>query len=419
MKLQIETWVLDKGYSTNIRKLFSESVICYRNGAYRASLIFSYIGFLTIIKETIVKAHIPPSFTEPEWKSLIAKIQNDDLWEKEVYESLIRVSKPIFTLNEDLKLQLRYWKDRRNDCAHFKHNEIENQHTESFWSFIKSNIPKMTVEGGMETLLNKFDEHFDDTKTPPDADFTYLVKEISNSVLTHELIDFFKKLKTRLDGRRFWYPDSDALKTYCKILDVADPIIQETLINYLKLENRDLAFLNVYPEKILQLNFSSTELRAMWKSRIYNKSLNINPFNIFSGLLRQNLIPKNEIDEANKEIFNRFHQVDYRNLPESKDFETLKANGFFEAIYNIAIEEKDLTDFMWVNGKCDLIISFIENQPVSLKTVKCIFEMADRSNPSQWLIKALNITFSNIPDLKVQFHKLATLNNIKIPYDFK
>jgi hypothetical protein len=23
----------------------------------------------------------------------------------------------------------------------------------------------MTVEGGMETLLNKFDDHFDDTKT--------------------------------------------------------------------------------------------------------------------------------------------------------------------------------------------------------------------------------------------------------------
>ena len=79
MKLEIENWVLNKGYSNNIRKLFSESVICYRNGAYRASLIFSYIGFLTIIKETIVRAQPTTGFSIPEWKNLISKINNDDL----------------------------------------------------------------------------------------------------------------------------------------------------------------------------------------------------------------------------------------------------------------------------------------------------------------------------------------------------
>ncbi len=221
MKLQIEIWVLEKSYTNNISKLFNESVICYRNGAYRASLIFSYIGFLTIIKETIVKAKRPAAFTEPEWKNLISNINNDELWEKEVYEALIRVNKPIFPLNDDLKLQLRYWKDRRNDCAHFKSNEIESQHTEAFWSFIKSNVPKMTVEGGMETLLNKFNEHFDNTKTPPDADFTHLAKEIEVSVQKNELKDFLKKL-TNIVYIRSFHSNVEVSKVYCKILDVAD-----------------------------------------------------------------------------------------------------------------------------------------------------------------------------------------------------
>lgn len=419
MKLHIENWVVEKGYSNNIRKLFNESVICYRNGAYRASLLFSYIGFLTIIKETIIKSQRPSAFNEQEWNNLISKINNDELWEKEVFEVLIRTTKPIFPLNEDLRLQLRYWKDRRNDCAHFKYNEIESHHTDAFWSFIKSNIPKITVEGGVETLLNKFDEHFDDTKTPPNADFTHLVKEIENSVQFSELEDFFTKLKIRIGERRWWYSDSDILKVYAKILDISDTRTQEDLINYLKKENRDVNFLNSYPDKVLQLNYSPSEIRIMWKNRIYNISSNINPFNVLSGLLRHNLIPKEQIEEANKVIFEHYSQTNYHKLPESKDIDTLKANRFFETVYQIAIVEKDLSDFMWVNGKCDLIISFIENYPLNINTVKCVFEMTDRANPSQWLVRELKNTFSNMADLKSQFHSIATSNGIKIPNDFK
>lgn len=419
MKLQIEFWVLEKGYSNNIRKLFNESVVCYRNGAYRASLIFSYIGFLTIIKETIIKSQRPITFTEPEWNSIISNINNDELWEKEVFDTLIRTRKPIFPLTEDLKLQLRFWKDRRNDCAHFKHNEIESHHTEAFWSFIKSNIPKMTVEGGMATLLNKFDEHFDDTKTPVNADFTHLVKEIETSVLTINLNDFFADLKTRIDGRRWWYGDSDTLKVYSKILDVADARTQEALVDYLKKEERDIKYLNVYPDKVNQLNYTVSEIRTIWKTRIYNKSIAINPFNIFSGLLRHSLIPKEQIEEANKEIFGHFSQTDYHKLPERKDIDTLKANSFFETVFKIAIVEKDLRDFMWVNSKCDLIISFIENFPLNAQIVKCVFEMSQRANPSQWLVRELKNSFSNMPDLKIQFHNIATSNSIAIPTEFR
>lgn len=419
MKLHIESWVEEKGYSTNIKGLFSESVICYRNGAYRASLIFSYIGFLTIIKETIIKSQRPSTFIEAEWLAIIAKLNNDDTWEKEVFEVLIKATKPIFPLNEDLRLQLRYWKDRRNDCAHFKQNEIESHHTEAFWSFIKSNLPKMTVEGGAESLLNKFEAHFDETKTPSGEDFAYLVKEIENSVLITELHYFFKKLKFRIDSTRFWHSDSDAAKVYCKILDITNHKIQESLVDYLKQEERDIKFLNSFPEKVLQLNYSTADIRTLWKERIYDSALSINPFNIYSGLLRNNLIPSGQISEANRELFNSFSQSTNRKLPEGKDIETLKANGFFDTVFKIAIEEKDLSKYSWVNEKCDLIISFIENYPLNLKTVKSICEMAERTNFSQWLVKALQDTFANSPDLKTEFHKIATSNSIKIPTVFK
>lgn len=187
----------------------------------------------------------------------------------------------------------------------------------------------------------------------------------------------------------------------------------------MKQDDRDIKFLSAFPDKILQLNYSQADIRTLWKSHIYDKSSNINAFNILAGLFRHNLIPKEQIEEANREMFNHFNQTDYHKLPESKDIDILKANNFFETVYKISILEKNLNDFMWVNSKCDLIISFIENYPVNINTVKCVFDMVDRTNPSQWLVKELKNTFTNIPDLKVEFHTIATTNNLKIPNDFK
>lgn len=419
MRLPIENWIQEKGYTTNVRKLFNESVTCYRNGAYRASLIFSYIGFLTIIKETLIKAKRPSAFAESEWNSIIHNINKDDLWEKEVYEALIRTSKPIFPLNDDLRNQLKYWKDRRNDCAHFKNNEIESHHTESFWSFIKSNVPKMTVEGGMETLLNKFEIHFDETKTPPNADYTNLVKEIENSVLKSELNDFFAKLKMRIDRRRWWNSDSDSMKVYCKILDTSSSTIQEAITDFIKQENRDLRLLDSFPNKIMQLNYNPTEIRNLWKERINANKDICNPFNIYCELLRQNLIPKDEISEANVELFLGFSQTYQYRLPEEKDYIILNENGFFEKVFHIAIESKKLRDYKWVNSKCDLIVLFISIYPLNKTTVECVCKMTESEYPSQWLVRELKNLFSNQIDLKKDFHKIADDNAISIPFDFK
>lgn len=419
MKLEIESWLSEKQYSLNIRKLFSESVICYRNGAYRASLIFSYIGFLTIVKEILIRSQRPAVFKESEWDAIIKNLNNDDLWEKEVYEALIRSKKPIFPLSEDLRLQLKYWKDRRNDCAHFKRNEIESHHTESFWSFIKSNVPKITVEGGEESLLNRFDEHFDDTKTPPNKDYSHLIVEISTSVPIESIENFLDRLKRRIDDRLWWYTDSHALNVYSKILDIAEPEIQEALINFLKKENRDISFIAAHPEQINRLNYSEKEIRKLWKTRLANKSFGINPLKIYSGLLKSKLIPSDQIEEANECLFNFFSQKDYHFLPESTDIDTLKSNGFFKSIFKIAIQQKDLKKFLWVNSKCDLIISFIENEKLTVETVNSICKMGLSSNPSQWLIRELANTFTNMPGKKSEFNSIAKTNGIKTPLDLK
>jgi hypothetical protein len=419
MKLTIEKWLLDRGYSSNVKKLFNESVVCYKNDANRAALIFSYIGFLTILKETIIKSQIPSNYTVVEWKDLINRINNDELWESNVFDLTQNTKKPLFLISDDLRLQIRYWKDRRNDCAHFKKNEIESYHVDSFWSFIQSNIPKITIEGGIASLLNKFDIHFDFTQTPPNSSFDHLIKEIPSSVLANEKGDFISKLEKTIEGD-FYFDSINTRKVYNRIFEIGDENTKEELRDFLlKKDAEYLVFLNSYPDKISYFDFKPNEVRAIWTTKIYSKSILINPFNIYSGLLRSGLISGNEIEEANKALFNKFSQTTFHNLPEGKDIDTLKDNGFFDIIHKTAIIEKDLKSFMWVNSKCDLIILHFKHIPFSLDTVKSICNMAVSTNPSQWLVKELKTLFINRPALKVSFIDLANKNSIPIPKDFK
>jgi hypothetical protein len=106
-------------------------------------------------------------------------------------------------------------------------------------------------------------------------------------------------------------------------------------------------------------------------------------------------------------------------LPELKDIDTLKANGFFNNIYNVAIIEKKLKGFMWVNSKCDLIILHFKHIPFSPETVKIVCTMATNPNPSQWLIKELKNLFHSSPDIKLRFIEIANLQSIPIPKEFK
>ncbi|MCS5421574.1 MULTISPECIES: hypothetical protein [Psychrilyobacter] len=120
------------------------------------------------VRYKIINSNRPENYPVDRWESdVLHKISSEETWDKNVFEILIRSRNPIFNLSEGLKTQLYYWKDRRNDCTHFKENEISYSHIEAFWLFIKSNFEKLSVNGNVEDLLNKFKVHFDDSKTIP------------------------------------------------------------------------------------------------------------------------------------------------------------------------------------------------------------------------------------------------------------
>lgn len=416
MTLPFEDWFNQRKYGTSVSALLNEAFICFKNAAYRASLLFSYLGFMTIIKELIIKSSKPAAIPQGRWDDIIRKLQSDDTWEKAVYEELINSSSPIFSINEDIRQQVKYWKDRRNDCAHFKDNNIEGHHTEAFWSFVKSNLLKITIEGGKQSLLNKFARHYDPTFTPPNADVTPLIKEIDEAVQKAELPAFWHELINRVDPwGLIFYGESQATLIVKKVFENCSGETKDSLATFLKANKGDLAIISLYPDKIHYLNYTSHEIREIWRSRIFNQKSTA--FSIYGTLLRNSLIPANEIEEANRHIIDNL--TEYRPVDDLTHV-ALATNGFGNALYEIAIKNDRLRNwFHWVNPRADMIGYYIEKYPLQEQTVEVICEMYTRDTYSFWLGERLVRIFKENPVKKKEFHDIANNEGFAIPTELQ
>jgi hypothetical protein len=414
MKLPFEEWISQKKYSKNVSTLFDEAFVCYRNAAYKASLLFSYLAFLTIIKEVIITSSKPAIVPQRRWEDIIKRLQNDDSWEKAVYEELINNSSPVFNINDSIRQQIKYWKDRRNDCAHFKSNDIESHHTEAFWSFIRSNLLKITIEGGAENLLNKFEKHFDQTFTPPDSDVSPLVREIDGTIDLLELPGFWPALLTRIDLLGFvFFGESDFTKVVNRVFECCAERVRESLADFLKSNKYDLYIISIYPDKINQLNYNPTEIRQIWRTRIWENKSNV--FSIYGALLRNSLIPASEIQEANAYVIAKGTDCYPHDEPTHL---ALAGNGFGDVLFEIAVHSQRLADwFNWVNPRVDLLAYYLEKYTLREETVEVICEMYGRPKYSYWLAERLTRIFAKNSQKKMEFIEIATRNGYSIPQE--
>ena len=138
----------------------------------------------------------------------------------------------------------------------------------------------------------------------------------------------------------------------------------------------------------------------------------MNPLSVYYALLKNELIPKEQIQDSNKSLFNIYNQQDYCFFPENEHIDTLKVNGYFETIKQEILKVRD-DDFMWFNKKCDLIKVFIKIQGFDKEVTECIANMSISSYPSQWLLRELKGLFFSNPSIKAAFQNLENQNNLK------
>jgi hypothetical protein len=78
VKLEFENWVESQGFTQEVKDLFNESILCYKASAYRASLLYSYLAFQTILKLRILEATKPEHYHEKAWEAICNNLRKEE-----------------------------------------------------------------------------------------------------------------------------------------------------------------------------------------------------------------------------------------------------------------------------------------------------------------------------------------------------
>lgn len=421
MKLKFETWIVENHFPENAKNLFGTSVDCYKAQAYSASFLMAYLGFLVTLKERVMSAEKPNLFPSAVWKNLMANLKNEDRWEESIFDASMQKEKtdsakpanktqdPVFVINDNLRTQIRYWKDRRNDCVHNKDNIITISHVETFWTFLESNLQKITVEGGKFTLLNKFKRHFDSSYTAANEEIDPLIKEIRSAVSKNEREEFWEQLFFNVAD--LWdYSNEFTLIT--KILKINDPEISQSLILHLKSDEKFLkAYINEHPSIIGLLGYTKAEIRNFWNTKIGNMS---NVMAVYASLLRNNLIPAEEIKEANAKM-----AYYYKYTESADDHYILSSYGFGEVLYELLFvynngSNRKYWEFM--NTHYILYTKYIESYELKDEVVKVLCEELGKTEwVSYFLRESLDRLFTRNPSKMREFKEKASRINLALP----
>ncbi len=378
------SWIEQQDIAEPALALFDEGMICYAAGAYRAAVVFSYLGVLRTMAHRLMVAARPSEFSEKYWGELQRKVREDGAWESTILDAMV-MEKPgsIFLIDDDIREQLRYWRSRRNDAAHARTNEIDAPHVEALWLFAKSNLPRLIVAGSRAGLHERFRRHFDPSYTPRDADFAHLVAEIPIAVRAAEYADFLRDvflLTGDIDDE--WqgspYMSSDGGKLIDYILDLNNEQLTWSLTAVLDGDQQLLiaAILRV-PRLTVHYYGRGSFIRKLWHDLLpFEQEPGFDPINrslgVVAYLLRNDMIPASQRDEAFEHIIQKIHEGISHSDYTDDVMDALAPYGFWEAVKQHGFGWGDV---QWVAKNLSLAVEYLARYPVDRQIARAFAEL--------------------------------------------
>jgi hypothetical protein len=359
MRLPLEHWLAEASLPEEANVAFLEAARCYKSAAYRAALLFSYLGWGLTIRHRVLLARCPAGINATQWLGFGEKLRSDDRWEPQVFDC-IQMTQPasIFDVSEDLRQQVKYWRDRRNDCAHFKPNEIAAPHVEAFWLFVRSNMTKFVPRGTRAALIEEIRTFFDANRTPPDSDVRPLAKQITQGIEAGHATSFFRDVV-----EEFHIGQLGSLSEPAKLFEgifAVNSSLGGPLSDYLATETGLLVpLLRQNPGRVLNWTANRELIRRLWRELLF--SFGHQDLPVYAALLRNGLIPPSEIDEANSWIVTKLNG----DIPTGGDLEVLLGSSFVSQFARYAFDESKIDEFAWGNRNAKTIRWYVETFPIT------------------------------------------------------
>ncbi|HFJ9275178.1 TPA: hypothetical protein ACGW6O_005851 [Bacillus cereus] len=426
MQLRFESWINEQrqNISEDALVLFEESIICYRVGAYRASFLMSYLGFMKALKDRLLRSEKPDLLDDGKWSSIRKTLNDDNKWETTVFTTTQEKEKDrskYYLISSDLMEEIPYWKKKRNECAHAKDTIISHSHVETFWLFLESNYAKFVVNGGKEALLNKIKQHFDSNFTRPGSDPTYIIKEIPLVVKEHELPTLLQEIYSA-----YVYLDDSFLQEHeyffwKKVAYSSDNRLSRAFLKFIEMEDdvfTPLIFL--FPDKLIEFSDNPTLIRKLWKKMIFDhiKYIPDNAWEVITIILRQEWIPKEELNEFINKLYSAFLTLDMPTLEQAK---ILNENGLLKIIKkNIFVSGRlnQYGGYSLANKHSPTILYYLTHELLDDVVVKELNELFKNFSRGVFL-EAMESYIEDNPKFILEFRKLAKENSIVLTEFFK
>lgn len=413
MRLPFEDWLDQQEFVETASDLFNEAIVCYKASAYRAAMLLSYLGFLNVLKSRMFNAALPNGIPIGQWNSMQNNLRSDDRWDSTAFDATQqRNPAAIFLVSDDVRQQVVYWKNRRNDCAHSRTNKIGYAHVEAFWLFLISNIARFVVNGSRADLIERLRRHYDTSITPPGQDPRSLVDRIPTAVDPAELHDFFIDAEREVFSlkRLFDLPSAEEVGFFELILRLNSPAVVTAATMYIE-QNAELmlAILRADPTLVPTLANGAPQIRNLWFDRLFSTFRQ--DLAIYCALLRNGLIPAAELNEAHERVIRRWRNE----IPAGQCFDQLRASQFFQHLERIAFELTLIDQFDWGNRNSDFVAWYVDNHPLNRTIVRGIASTFSVPNFPFELRDALDELFRANPAKRDEFHTIATAERISLP----
>lgn len=376
---------------TEVREMLDDAMTCYVHDIPRPALILSYLAFCITVKENILSSPMPSGHDAGRWSNRMSNLRSDDKWEEELQncvamqrdKSKTPAVEPVFDIPDHLREDFKYWKNRRNDCAHYKRNIISLSHVCAFWQFMMSKYIYFQPQGSMFKSIQEYKDYFDLSITPAGTDQTTIFNHLC-AVLrsTEDLRLLFKAIK-RADTKQKMellhrlLHNTESTKAYAKaFITEEDFVVDYYLSEYLD----DLSMLYGDDPK---------QIRAFW----YNSP----DIPIYSESLKAHLIPDDQIKESLSRVLSKMYQLN-RGIPwdlSEDNKNVLKACGFIDAFFEEYYNDQFISrNYKEMNQSMSFYVSLISLSGVDRRWVEVYCRRVDegKSFPyalGNWFASAL------------------------------
>jgi hypothetical protein len=375
MRLSLENWLDTQNPTLEAMSCFNESFTCYRAGGCKAALLFAYLGFMHVIRDRVLASPCPTGMADGQWTATQSRMRSAETWDREAFDTTQQKNPaPIFIVLDNLRKQVDFWKDRRNDCAHSKDNKITQAYVETIYAFIESNLNKFVVNGSRTEMMRRIMEHFDPSITPPGISIEPIIIDIPNTVLAAELIEFIRETAERFDAERgpievmLGRGSENKVCFFDGCFRYGDQALVEVCASHLFLDNAFLlTFFRARPDRVAILRGHPEKIRRLWHEHLFAGTED--DFPPLASLIRLGLLPEEQSEEAFRHMIRR----GTAHLPNNIDNVILEARGFYTQLKYILVDEHLLSDFDWANNTKGLIIKFLAEHPISVDVAREIY----------------------------------------------